>query len=65
MPFCRLKVSLGKSLTSVILINQICVKIWVMFGNPEATPGGNALKFYSSVRLDGLFTKSSRLVRNF
>ncbi len=41
-----------KSRTSVIFINQIRMKIGVMFGNPETTPGGNALKFYSSVRLD-------------
>jgi recombination protein RecA len=42
----------AKSKTSVIFINQIRMKIGVMFGNPETTPGGNALKFYSSVRLD-------------
>jgi len=36
----------------VIFINQIRMKIGVMFGNPETTPGGNALKFYSSVRID-------------
>ena len=36
----------------VIFINQIRMKIGVMFGNPETTPGGNALKFYASVRLD-------------
>src|SRR5438093_380804 len=36
----------------VIFINQICMKIGVMFGNPETTTGGNALKFYASVRLD-------------
>ena len=41
-----------KSRTSVIFINQIRMKIGVMFGNPETTPGGNALKFYSSVRID-------------
>ena len=40
------------SKTIVIFINQIRMKIGVMFGNPETTPGGNALKFYSSVRLD-------------
>ena len=39
-------------MTSVIFINQIRMKIGVMFGNPETTTGGNALKFYSSVRLD-------------
>lgn len=43
---------ISKSKTSVIFINQIRMRIGVMFGNPETTPGGNALKFYSSVRLD-------------
>jgi recombination protein RecA len=43
---------ISKSKTSVIFINQIRMKIGVMFGNPETTTGGNALKFYSSVRLD-------------
>ncbi|MGH6636045.1 MAG: recombinase RecA, partial [Gammaproteobacteria bacterium] len=38
--------------TLMIFINQIRMKIGVMFGNPETTPGGNALKFYASVRLD-------------
>lgn len=42
----------NKSNTSVIFINQLRMKIGVMFGNPETTTGGNALKFYSSVRLD-------------
>jgi len=42
----------SKSDTVVIFINQIRMKIGVMFGNPETTTGGNALKFYSSVRLD-------------
>lgn len=42
----------SKSKTIVIFINQIRMKIGVMFGNPETTPGGNALKFYSSVRID-------------
>src|SRR5699024_806202 len=42
----------GKTRTSVIFINQIREKIGVMFGNPETTSGGRALKFYSSVRLD-------------
>jgi len=44
--------AVSKSKTTVIFINQIRMKIGVMFGNPETTPGGNALKFYSSVRLD-------------
>jgi len=48
----KLTASISKSMTSVIFINQIRMKIGVMFGNPETTPGGNALKFYSSVRLD-------------
>jgi recombination protein RecA len=42
----------SKTRTSVIFINQLRMKIGVMFGNPETTPGGNALKFYASVRLD-------------
>jgi recombination protein RecA len=42
----------SRSKTTVIFINQIRMKIGVMFGNPETTTGGNALKFYSSVRLD-------------
>jgi recombination protein RecA len=48
----KLTGSISKSMTTVIFINQIRIKIGVMFGNPETTPGGNALKFYSSVRLD-------------
>ncbi|MDD2231862.1 MAG: recombinase RecA [Sphaerochaetaceae bacterium] len=43
---------LAKSKTTIIFINQIRMKIGVMFGNPETTTGGNALKFYSSVRLE-------------
>jgi recombination protein RecA len=43
---------ISKSHTTVIFINQIRMKIGVMFGNPETTPGGNALKFYASVRLE-------------
>jgi len=42
----------SKSGTTVIFINQIRMKLGVMFGNPETTPGGNALKFYSSVRIE-------------
>jgi len=48
----KLTASISKSKTMVIFINQIRMKIGVMFGNPETTTGGNALKFYSSVRLD-------------
>ncbi|HJQ56953.1 MAG TPA: recombinase RecA [Vineibacter sp.] len=48
----KLTASISKSNTLVIFINQIRMKIGVMFGNPETTTGGNALKFYASVRLD-------------
>ena len=48
----KLTGSISKSKTMVIFINQIRMKIGVMFGNPETTTGGNALKFYSSVRMD-------------
>ncbi len=48
----KLTASISKSNTLVIFINQIRMKIGVMFGSPETTTGGNALKFYSSVRLD-------------
>ena len=48
----KLTASISKSGTMVIFINQIRMKIGVMFGNPETTTGGNALKFYASVRLD-------------
>src|SRR5665213_3664405 len=48
----KLTGSISKSRTMVIFINQIRMKIGVMFGNPETTTGGNALKFYASVRLD-------------
>ena len=48
----KLTASISRSHTAVIFINQIRMKIGVMFGNPETTTGGNALKFYASVRLD-------------
>ena len=48
----KLTASINRTNTMVIFINQIRMKIGVMFGNPETTTGGNALKFYSSVRLD-------------
>ena len=48
----KLTSSIAKTNTMVIFINQIRMKIGIMFGNPETTSGGNALKFYSSVRLD-------------
>lgn len=48
----KLAAAISKSRTSMIFINQIRMKIGVMFGNPETTTGGNALKFYSSIRLD-------------
>jgi recombination protein RecA len=48
----KLTAAIAKSMTTIIFINQIRMKIGVMFGNPETTTGGNALKFYSSMRLD-------------
>jgi len=48
----KLTGAIGKTMTSLIFINQIRMKIGVVFGNPETTTGGNALKFYASVRLD-------------
>jgi recombination protein RecA len=48
----KLTAAISKSLTTLVFINQIRMKIGVMFGNPETTTGGNALKFYSSMRLD-------------
>ncbi|VAX33524.1 RecA protein [hydrothermal vent metagenome] len=48
----KLTAAISRSKTCVIFINQIRMKIGVMFGNPETTTGGNALKFYSSVRMD-------------
>jgi recombination protein RecA len=48
----KLTAIISKSRTAVVFINQIRMKIGVMFGNPETTTGGNALKFYSTIRLD-------------
>ena len=48
----KLTSTVSRSNTLIIFINQIRMKIGVMFGNPETTPGGNALKFYASVRID-------------
>jgi recombination protein RecA len=48
----KLTATISKSMTTVVFINQIRQKIGIMFGNPETTTGGNALKFYASVRLD-------------
>jgi len=48
----KLTAAISKSLTTILFINQIRMKIGVMFGNPETTTGGTALKFYSSMRLD-------------
>ena len=48
----KLTGNLARSNTAILFINQIRIKIGVMFGNPETTSGGNALKFYASIRLD-------------
>src|SRR5699024_10803203 len=50
--FRKLSRAISKSNTVAIFINQIREKVGIMFGNPETTPGGRALKFYSSVRLE-------------
>jgi recombination protein RecA len=64
----KLTGSISKSGTCVIFINQIRMKIGVMFGSPETTTGGNALKFYSSVRLDirriGAIKKGDAVIGN-
>ena len=48
----KLTATIGRSRTAVIFVNQLREKIGIVFGNPEVTPGGRALKFYSSVRID-------------
>ena len=64
----KLTANIKRSNTLVIFINQIRMKIGVMFGNPETTTGGNALKFYSSVRLDirriGAVKKGDEIIGN-
>ena len=64
----KLTANIKRSNCVVIFINQIRMKIGVMFGNPETTTGGNALKFYSSVRLDirrtGAIKKGDEVVGN-
>ncbi|MBL6969620.1 MAG: DNA recombination/repair protein RecA, partial [Gammaproteobacteria bacterium] len=64
----KLTSNIQRSNTLVIFINQIRMKIGVMFGNPETTTGGNALKFYSSVRLDirriGAIKKGDEILGN-
>ena len=64
----KLTANIKRSNTLVIFINQIRMKIGVMFGNPETTTGGNALKFYSSVRMEirriGTIKKSDEVVGN-
>ncbi|MFQ5582707.1 MAG: recombinase RecA [Mariprofundaceae bacterium] len=64
----KLTSSIARSKTMVIFINQIRMKIGVMFGNPETTTGGNALKFYASVRLDirriGAIKKGDEILGN-
>jgi recombination protein RecA len=48
----KLAATIGKTGTAVVFINQLREKVGIIFGNPEVTPGGRALKFYSSVRID-------------
>src|SRR5512145_2790423 len=66
--FRKLTAAIAKSQTTVSFINQIRMKLGVMFGNPETTTGGNALKFYASVRLDirriGAIKKGEEVVGN-
>jgi len=64
----KLTANIKRSNTIVVFINQIRMKIGVMFGSPETTTGGNALKFYSSVRLDirriGAIKKADEVIGN-
>jgi recombination protein RecA len=64
----KLTGSISRSKTTIVFINQIRMKIGVMFGNPETTTGGNALKFYASIRLDvrriGAIKKGDEILGN-
>jgi recombination protein RecA len=64
----KLTAAISRSKTAVIFINQIRMKIGVMFGNPETTTGGNALKFYSTIRIDirkiGMIKDGDRVIGN-
>ena len=64
----KLTANINRANTMVIFINQIRMKIGVMFGNPETTTGGNALKFYASVRMDirrtGAIKKGDEVIGN-
>jgi recombination protein RecA len=64
----KLAANIKRSNTLVIFINQIRMKIGIMFGNPETTTGGNALKFYASVRIDirriGSIKKGEEVIGN-
>ena len=64
----KLTANIKRSNTLVIFINQIRMKIGVMFGNPETTTGGNALKFYASIRMDirriGALKKGDEVIGN-
>jgi recombination protein RecA len=64
----KLTATISKSMTCVIFINQIRMKIGVMFGNPETTTGGNALKFYATQRLDirriGAIKEGDKIIGN-
>ena len=60
----KLTATIGKSRTVLIFINQIRMKIGVMFGNPETTTGGNALKFYSSLRIEVRKTETIEVAKD-
>lgn len=58
----KLSGTINKTKTTAIFINQLREKVGVMFGNPETTPGGRALKFYSTIRLDVRRAESIKMV---